>query len=136
MQQLNIVVKSQGNFFLGEDEFLLWVFWSNLWEFSLYWSIGGLYSIMYITNKPAFLMKYKVQPSGNEDVSREKIFKVTSVNRQTNILNQLYFFLDDQNTTSEPLNSWCNLQDRLILLPWLSRFSKYQKTAYSPKITV
>ena len=63
-------------FFIGENEFNLWIFWSNLWTMSIYWIIGTIYTVMYITGKPSYLMKYKVQQTGDEDITRERVIKV------------------------------------------------------------
>lgn len=60
----------------GDDPFRLWVFGSLFYTIILYWSIGTVYTIFDVTNRPAFLRRYKVQPGTNEPVNGERLKKV------------------------------------------------------------
>jgi methylsterol monooxygenase len=42
----------------------------------VYWGLGAFYIFLDVTNKPAFLRRYKVQPETNEPVDRSKLKKV------------------------------------------------------------
>ena len=44
-----------------------------------YWLSAGIYAIMDFTQKPAFLMKYKIQPDKNVPVDPKRFLKVTSI---------------------------------------------------------
>ena len=44
-----------------------------------YWISAGLYAIMDYTQKPAFFMKYKIQPTKNIPPDTKKVLKVTSI---------------------------------------------------------
>lgn len=44
--------------------------------FVLYWTVGGLFTIMDVTNKPKFLRKYKIQPGTNEPVDKKRLLQV------------------------------------------------------------
>lgn len=43
---------------------------------SVYWVVGGIYTILDITNRPAALRRYKIQPGTNEPVDKRKLCKV------------------------------------------------------------
>ncbi|GAB0090091.1 Fatty acid hydroxylase domain-containing protein [Sergentomyia squamirostris] len=73
----------------GNDSFTLWVIIPFVWTTLLYWTVGGLYMLMDITNKPAFLRKYKVQPGTNEPVDREKLLQLI----KTVLFNQFFIGL-------------------------------------------
>uniref|UniRef100_A0A1B0ESI0 Putative fatty acid hydroxylase domain-containing protein 2 isoform x2 n=1 Tax=Lutzomyia longipalpis TaxID=7200 RepID=A0A1B0ESI0_LUTLO len=62
----------------GEDDFTLWVIGSTALTIFVYWFFGGLYTIMDITNKPAALRKYKIQPGTNEPVDNKRLMQVIS----------------------------------------------------------
>lgn len=64
---------------VGDDPFTLWVPGSVIFTFVVYWIIGGIFTIMDVTNKPAFLRRYKTQPGTNEPVDRERLIKVTII---------------------------------------------------------
>ena len=49
-----------------------------------YWISAGLYSIMDFTQKPAFFMKYKIQPTKNIPPDTKRLLKVTSVGMMKN----------------------------------------------------
>ncbi|XP_055705673.1 fatty acid hydroxylase domain-containing protein 2-like [Phlebotomus papatasi] len=61
---------------IGKDSFTLWVIVPFTLTTVLYWTFGGFYLFMDITEKPAFLRKYKVQPGTNEPVEDEKLRKL------------------------------------------------------------
>lgn len=63
----------------GEDPFNLWVIGSTIFTMFVYWFFGGIYTIMDITNKPAFLRRYKVQPGTNEPVDKARLMRVIGV---------------------------------------------------------
>ena len=44
--------------------------------FIVYWIFGGIYTILDITNKPAALRRYKIQPGTNEPVDSKELCKV------------------------------------------------------------
>lgn len=62
--------------FIGEDHFHIWVFWGTLWATVLYWTVGGMFLFLDVTNKPAYLRKYKTQPGTNEPLEKHKMIKV------------------------------------------------------------
>jgi len=45
----------------GKDEFYIRVWGSFLVSFLTYWSVGGIFTVVDITQRPAFMKKYKVQ---------------------------------------------------------------------------
>jgi methylsterol monooxygenase len=45
---------------------------------AVYWIIGGMYTIMDITNKPAALRRYKIQPGTNEPVDPKRLMKASN----------------------------------------------------------
>lgn len=55
---------------------MLWVFGSTAIVFGVYWLVGGVYTVMDITNKPAVIRRYKIQPGTNEPVDNIKLLKV------------------------------------------------------------
>lgn len=61
---------------VGEDPFNLWVYGTTILTFCVYWMFGGIYTILDITNKPAILRKYKIQPGTNEPVDTKRLLKV------------------------------------------------------------
>ncbi|XP_037889197.1 fatty acid hydroxylase domain-containing protein 2 [Glossina fuscipes] len=60
----------------GHDPMMFWVFGTNVFTTLVYWSVGGIYTFMDITNRPTFLRKYKIQPGTNEPVDQARLFKV------------------------------------------------------------
>ncbi|XP_037030512.1 fatty acid hydroxylase domain-containing protein 2 isoform X2 [Bradysia coprophila] len=63
----------------GEDPFTLWVVGSTIFTMFVYWFFGAIYTFMDLTNKPAFLRKYKIQPGTNEPVDKKRLTNVISV---------------------------------------------------------
>lgn len=54
----------------------LWVYGSIFLTMIVYWVFGGIYTLLDVTNKPAALRRYKVQPGTNEPVDNKRLFKV------------------------------------------------------------
>lgn len=44
--------------------------------FIVYWIFGGIYTLLDITNRPAALRRYKIQPGTNEPVDTRELCKV------------------------------------------------------------
>lgn len=44
--------------------------------FSVYWTFGGIYTFLDVTNKPSFLRRYKIQPGTNEPVDSGRLIQV------------------------------------------------------------
>nr|CAD7453578.1 unnamed protein product [Timema tahoe] len=42
----------------------------------VYWTFGGIYTLLDVTNKPAALRRYKIQPGTNEPVDTARLLKV------------------------------------------------------------
>ncbi|EFA01901.1 fatty acid hydroxylase domain-containing protein 2 isoform X1 [Tribolium castaneum] len=61
---------------VGEDPFSLWVYGTTVLTFGVYWLFGGIYTILDMTNKPAALRRYKIQPGTNEPVDNKKLLHV------------------------------------------------------------
>lgn len=61
---------------MGEDPFYLWVYGTFMLSFGVYWLFGGIYTVMDMTNKPAAIRRYKIQPGTNEPVDNRKLLKV------------------------------------------------------------
>ncbi|CAL4088587.1 unnamed protein product [Meganyctiphanes norvegica] len=59
----------------GDDPFVLMVYGTTVVTFLVYWGAGGLYTLMDVFNKPAFLRRYKVQPGTNEPVETYRLIK-------------------------------------------------------------
>ncbi|XP_034482297.1 fatty acid hydroxylase domain-containing protein 2 [Drosophila innubila] len=60
----------------GDDPMMLWVFGTTLFTMIVYWTVGGIYTFMDLTNRPACLRKYKIQPGTNEPVEAGRLMKV------------------------------------------------------------
>ncbi|CAO1380280.1 unnamed protein product [Diamesa tonsa] len=71
--------------FVGEDEFSLLVWGTTIFTFLVYWIFGAIYTIMDVTNKPAFIRRYKIQPGTNEPVETKRLIQVI----MTVIFNQI-----------------------------------------------
>jgi fatty acid hydroxylase domain-containing protein 2 len=46
---------------------------------AVYWTVGGAYIVMDITNKPSFLRKYKTQPKTHVPLDLKKFLKASMV---------------------------------------------------------
>jgi hypothetical protein len=55
-------------------------FWSGtaIYTFAVYWIVGGLYTLMDVTNKPAALRRYKIQAGTNEPVEPKRLMKASN----------------------------------------------------------
>ncbi|XP_026468974.1 fatty acid hydroxylase domain-containing protein 2 isoform X2 [Ctenocephalides felis] len=60
----------------GDDPFYFWVVYSTALTIVVYWSVGSIYTFLDVTNKPASLRKYKIQPGTNEPVDMKRLMKV------------------------------------------------------------
>lgn len=60
----------------GEDEEKLWVYGTSILFFSVYWFVGSIFTFLDVTNKPAALRRYKVQPGTNEPVDTMRLIKL------------------------------------------------------------
>lgn len=60
----------------GDDPFRLWIFGTLIYTMTLYWTIGSIYTLFDVTNQPAFLRRYKVQPGTNEPVDGDRLRRV------------------------------------------------------------
>lgn len=61
---------------VGEDAFTLWVYGPITIIVSIYWSVGMIFTLLDIFNRPSVIMKYKVQPGINEPVGTENLLQV------------------------------------------------------------
>ncbi|KAF2881732.1 hypothetical protein ILUMI_24429 [Ignelater luminosus] len=61
---------------VGEDPFVLWTYGPLVVTVVVYWSLGLVFTLLDIFNKPSGVMKYKVQPGMNEPVDTKKLLKV------------------------------------------------------------
>lgn len=60
-------------FFSGDNPDNIYLWCLTVWAYGLFWIIGGLFVFMDVTNKPAFMRKYKNQPGTNEPVDMDKL---------------------------------------------------------------
>ncbi|XP_054288455.1 fatty acid hydroxylase domain-containing protein 2-like isoform X2 [Macrosteles quadrilineatus] len=61
---------------VGENPVTFWVYGSLIWTLSVYWTLGAIYTVLDVVNKPAALRRYKTQPGTNEPVETKKLIKV------------------------------------------------------------
>lgn len=61
------------------EEKTLYIYGTYIFTTIVYWVIGGIYTFADVTNKPAVLRRYKVQPGTNEPVDTWKLIKVAGV---------------------------------------------------------
>ncbi|XP_017142973.1 fatty acid hydroxylase domain-containing protein 2 isoform X1 [Drosophila miranda] len=60
----------------GDEPMVLWVFGTTIFTMIVYWTVGTIYTFMDLTNRPACLRKYKIQPGTNEPVEARRLMKV------------------------------------------------------------
>lgn len=60
----------------GEEPLHYWVFGTFLLFMLVYWTVGGIFTLLDLFNKPEALRRYKTQPGTNEPVDKEKLKKV------------------------------------------------------------
>lgn len=68
MLRVSTVIINDLALFTGTGSWLLMIV--------VYWVVGGIYTILDITNRPAALRRYKIQPGTNEPVDKRKLCKV------------------------------------------------------------
>jgi fatty acid hydroxylase domain-containing protein 2 len=64
---------------IGEDPFKMYVIWTTIYAAALYWTIGGIFTLMDLTLKPSNLRKFKVQVGTNEPVEINQLLNVIKV---------------------------------------------------------
>lgn len=70
----------------GDEPLRLWTIGTLVYTMILYWTIGSLYTMLDVTNRPAFMRRFKVQPGTNEPVDKDRLRRVI---RQV-IFNQIF----------------------------------------------
>ncbi|XP_047111439.1 fatty acid hydroxylase domain-containing protein 2 isoform X1 [Schistocerca piceifrons] len=60
----------------GENPATFWVYGTTALTIVVYWTFGGIYTILDITNKPSVIRRYKIQPGTNEPVDTKRLMKV------------------------------------------------------------
>jgi hypothetical protein len=89
---------------VGEDPFNLWVYGTTVLSLGVYWLFGGIYTLLDVTNKPAALRRYKIQPGTNEPVDNKKLFNVSCCARfRRNLPHRLFQVL------------WCVFFNQIIV---------------------
>ncbi|XP_065364087.1 fatty acid hydroxylase domain-containing protein 2-like [Calliphora vicina] len=58
-----------------DDPSIIWIFGSTLVMLLSYWSYAAFFTFVDITNKPRWILKYKIQPEQNVPVDRQKLWK-------------------------------------------------------------
>ncbi|XP_076316041.1 fatty acid hydroxylase domain-containing protein 2-like isoform X2 [Tachypleus tridentatus] len=62
--------------FFDGDEYCMNVWGTFLVTFAVYWGVGGLYTVMDLTGKPAFLLRYKIQENVPYPVKHTQVLRV------------------------------------------------------------
>ncbi|GBN56899.1 Fatty acid hydroxylase domain-containing protein 2 [Araneus ventricosus] len=75
--------------FFGSDPLTLWVWGTFLMATVLHWTVGLCYTVIDLTGKPAFILKYKIQDASTHPVSLTDVLKVV---KQV-LINQMISFL-------------------------------------------
>lgn len=60
----------------GDDPKYLFIYGSIVLSMIVYWVFGGIYTLLDVTNKPAIICRYKIQPGTNEPVDNKRLMKV------------------------------------------------------------
>lgn len=63
----------------GEDPFNVYVVGTITFSIIVYWTFGGLFTLMDVTLSPKALRRYKVQPQTNEPVDKAKLIDALKV---------------------------------------------------------
>ncbi|GFQ75924.1 fatty acid hydroxylase domain-containing protein 2 [Trichonephila clavata] len=71
----------------GSDQYVIIVWGMSITCYFVYWVIGLFYTVLDLTGKPAFLVKYKIQDTSSHKVPFNKVFKVVV----QVLINQLVF---------------------------------------------
>lgn len=58
---------------IGENRFNVYVTYTTIFSFAVYWIFGGLFTFMDYSLSPKALRKYKVQPEINEPVDKKEL---------------------------------------------------------------
>lgn len=58
----------------GEDQFGIYIVWTTIFSFGVYWIFGGIFTVMDLTLSPQALRKYKVQPHTNDPLDKAVLF--------------------------------------------------------------
>ncbi|KAM7350130.1 fatty acid hydroxylase domain-containing protein 2-like [Cochliomyia hominivorax] len=53
----------------------IWIFGTSLVMMLTYWSYAAFFTFLDVTNKPRWIVKYKIQPGQNEPVDKQKLWK-------------------------------------------------------------
>uniref|UniRef100_A0A182NC50 Fatty acid hydroxylase domain-containing protein n=1 Tax=Anopheles dirus TaxID=7168 RepID=A0A182NC50_9DIPT len=61
---------------IGDDPDFLYPWALTVYVHSFFWIVGGLFVLMDLTNRPAFLRRYKTQPGKNEPVAWSDLRRV------------------------------------------------------------
>lgn len=61
---------------VGDDPVTLWAFGPFVIVNTVYWTAGTIYTLWDLINKPAAVMRYKIQPGMNEPVDAKRLLKV------------------------------------------------------------
>nr|XP_045613309.1 fatty acid hydroxylase domain-containing protein 2-like isoform X2 [Procambarus clarkii] len=78
----------------GDDSFVLLVYGTTIVSYIVYWTVGSIYTLVDLTNKPAFLKRYKIQPGTNEPIELKKLVKcIVWVNINQTIVSILFSML-------------------------------------------
>lgn len=64
---------------IGEGRFNVYVIWTTLFSFAVYWIFGGIFTFMDLTLSPKALRKYKVQPHTNAPVDKNVLINAVKV---------------------------------------------------------
>ncbi|XP_037506714.1 fatty acid hydroxylase domain-containing protein 2 isoform X1 [Rhipicephalus sanguineus] len=77
---------ASGNFWQGQwdaveaffdgDEFSMSIWGTFAVTFAVYWVVGGLYTLMDLTGRPAFLLRYKIQDTAPYPVNFSQVWRV------------------------------------------------------------
>ncbi|CAO1394518.1 unnamed protein product [Diamesa tonsa] len=119
----------------GDDPFNVAVYGSTIYSLSLYWIVGGFLVFATLTNKPAFMQKYKIQQKKTKPVDSEKLKSVSILAIKRILINQLfvafpmtYFLISGSNFTKTDVRdvpSFSIVVRDLIICTWLFEFAFY-----------
>lgn len=62
---------------IGNDPFIVEVYGTFIITFIFHWVVVAIYTIMDITQKPAFLQRYRIRPGTNYPMDKIKLKKVS-----------------------------------------------------------
>ncbi|CRL03991.1 CLUMA_CG017110, isoform A [Clunio marinus] len=64
---------------IGDEPFGVYVVWTTIFSFCVYWIFGSIFTFMDLTLSPKSLRKYKVQPNTNEAIDKKTLFDAIKV---------------------------------------------------------